>query len=307
MNRQVTSEQLYGQTPTGILIPSGSTTDIRSSDKTSVTAAKLKGLKLIELFRQHGLNPDRSPSLLALIDGATRLSNALLTAKDDEQSYADIFRAMQLSRILDAVAVITQDVALPRVLGELLNGDINLLTRFRSKAKDTLWELELLRMLRANAIHAVLGEPDILLAGSTADIGVACKKLYSDANFAKVISGAVGQIQRSERLGLVAVNIDDLLPGNAILNADNQAAASKIINDRLSAFMMTQERYLRRYLEPGRAIAIIVSCAALADLRNNEPQFCNVRQTVAWHIPSVSQQNDAEFNAILSAFVASER
>lgn len=302
MNRQVVSEQLYDQTPAGVLVPSGSSTAISYSTTTSVNTAKHDGLELLNLFRKHGLNPNRSPSLLALISGATRLSDALLTAQDDEQSYPDIFSALQLSRILDAVAGVTKDDALPRVLGELLEGNISLLERRRSKAKDTLWELELLRILRANGVHAVLGEPDILLAGSTGDIGVACKKLYSDANFAKVLSVAIDQIHRSEKQGLVAVNIDDLLPNNAILQADNQPTASKIINDCLSDFMAAQDRHLRRYLQPGRTVAIVVSCAALADLKDSEPQFWNFRQTVAWHIPWVSQENDAEFKAILSAF-----
>ncbi len=226
-------------------------------------------------------------------------------AKDHDQSYEDLFSALQVSRIVDAVNVATNDAALPRVLGELLDGDINLLARSRSKAKDTLWELELLRIMRVNGIHSVLDEPDLLLAGTTDEIGVACKKLYSDANFSKVISVAVSQIRRSMKLGLVAVNIDDLLPANAILKADNQAIASQMINSRIGAFMAKQEHYLRRYLEPGRAIAVVVSCAALADMKHNEPRFCNFRQTVAWHIPSVSREIDAEFNAILSAFIAS--
>ena len=305
MNRRTVTERLYDQTPAGILVPSGSTTDIRSFAKTSITAAKLDGLDLLQVFHRHGLNPDRSTSLIALIEGTARLSDALLMAKDHDQSYEDLFSALQVSRIVDAVNVATNDAALPRVLGELLDGDINLLARSRSKAKDTLWELELLRIMRVNGIHSVLDEPDLLLAGTTDEIGVACKKLYSDANFSKVISVAVSQIRRSMKLGLVAVNIDDLLPANAILKADNQAIASQMINSRIGALMAKQEHYLRRYLEPGRAIAVVVSCAALADMKHNEPRFCNFRQTVAWHIPSVSREIDAEFNAILSAFIAS--
>lgn len=303
MNRRTFTEQLYDRTPAGILVPSGSTTDVSSFAKTSVTAAKLDGLELLQLYRRQGLNPDRSKSLNGLIAGAARLSDAILLAKDHEQSYEDLFSALQVSRIVEAVATVKNDAALPRILRELLDGDINLLARSRSKAKNTLWELELLRIMRENRVHADLEEPDILLGGATGEIGVACKKLYSDANFSKVISVAVSQIKRSLKLGLVAVNIDDLLPANAILKADTQAIATQMINERIGDFMQRQEPYLRRYLEPGRAIAVVVSCAALADLKHNEPQFCNFRQTVAWHIPSVSPQIDREFNAILSAFV----
>jgi len=269
MSRRTLTEQLYDQTPAGILVPSGSTTDIRSFARTSVTAAKLDGLELLQLFRRQGLNPNRSTSLIRLIESTARLSDALLMAKDHEKSYADLFSALQVSRIVDAINTVTNDAPLPRILKELLDGDIDLLARSQSKAKDTLWELELLRMMRANGVKAVLDEPDLLLAGMADEIGVACKKLYSEANFSKVISVAVRQIRRSLKLGLVAVNIDDLLPANTILSADSQEVASQMMNIRIGDFMARQERYLRHYLEPGRAIAILVSCAALADLKHN--------------------------------------
>jgi hypothetical protein len=304
MSRSTVTEQMYDCTPAGVLVPSGSTTNVRSFSNTSVTAAKLEGLELLQLFRKQRLNPDRSTSLIRLIDGTTRFSDALLMANDHEQSYADLFCALQVSRIVAAVNAVRDDAALPRVLGELLDGDMNLLARSQSKAKDTLWELELLRIMRTNGIHAVLDEPDLLLAGTTDEIGVACKKLYSEANFSKVISVAVKQIRRSLKMGLVAVNIDDLLPADAVLKADSEAVASQMINTRISDFMVRQEHYLRRYLEPGRAVAILVSCATLADLKHNEPRFCSFRQTVAWHIPSTALEIDAEFNAILSAFVS---
>lgn len=302
MKRHLATRDLYDKTASGILVPSGSTTDTRSFARTSVAATKLDGLEMLKVFRSNGLDPTRSASLMALVDQTSALSDALLTAQDNQTSYAQLFAALQLRRLIEAVEVIANDPSLPRLLSELLDGTLDLLARTRSKAKDTLWELELLRTLRSNGVSTEIGEPDLLLAASADQVGVACKKLYSAANFSKVLSGAVDQIRRSLKLGLVAVNIDDLVPANSILKAPTEDVAANMLNTRVSEFMVEQERYLRRYIEPGRAIAVLVSCAALTDLAQNEPRFCNFRQTIAWHIPSVSPQIDGQFNAILSAF-----
>jgi hypothetical protein len=304
MNRLIQTQHLYDRTPAGIMIPAGSTTDASSFAKTSVLRMKLAGRELIDLFRKHGLDPKRSTSFMTFVEDTARLSDALLCAKDDDTSYSQIFSTLQLSRIVEAVDSIADDPSLPRLLSELLDGTLNLLDRSRSKAKDTLWELELHKALRLNGVHVVFGEPDLLLAANQGHIGVACKKLYSDANLSKVLSGAVGQIERSVKLGLVAINIDDLLPEGVILKAPNEGTAAGILNRRIANFMSNHERHLRHYMEPGRTIAILVSCAVLAELEQSEPRFCTFRQTVAWHIPSISPQIDSEFSSVVSAFRA---
>ena len=302
MNRHIATRDIYNKTASGILVPAGSTTDAHSVSKTSIAATKLDGLEMLKIFRTKGLDPSRSASLTALIEHTSQLSDALLTAQDDQTSYAQLFSALQLRRLIEAVDAVANEPASPRLLSELLDGTLDLLIRTRSKAKDTLWEIELLCTLRTNGVATEIGEPDLLLAASSDQVGVACKKIYSATHFSKTLSVAVKQIQRSLKLGIVAINIDDLMPADSILKAPSEDMAANILNARVSEFMVEQERHLRRYIEPGRAIAVLVSCAALTDLEKRKPQFCNFRHTVVWHIPSISKQIDAQFGAILSAF-----
>lgn len=305
MSKQIQTRCLYDATPTGIFLPSGTTTDSNSFEKTNVFVIKQKGLDLLNICRSFDLDPSRSLSLSVLVEDVCYLSDALLTADDKRTSYLQVFSALQLSRIVEAIAGIDDDRSMRRVLSELLDGTLDLLSRSRSKAKDTLWELELLRALQLNGIKAVFDEPDLLLAGLPDQIGVACKKLYSDSNFSKILSNAVGQIERSLKPGIVAINMDDLLPENTILNAPNEEVAARMINEKIHDLMSKHERHLRRYMESNRAVAMLISCAALADLEQCEPQFCTFRQTVAWHIPLISKEFDSQFSSILSAFRAS--
>lgn len=298
MKRHITTAGVYEKTASGSSVPVGSTTEANSFSKFSVTSTYLDSTKMLQFFRSNGVDPSRSTSLMRLI-AQTSDSGGIPGA---QVSHEQIFASLQLRRIIDAVNAIADDPSLPRLLAELLDGTLDLLARGQSKAKDTLWEIELLRILRSNGISSGFGEPDLLLTVSADPVGVACKKLYSEANFSKVISRAVAQIQRSLNLGIVAVNLDDLMPENSILKAPTPDIAAKMLDKRIYTFMAEHERHLRKYIEPGRAIAVIVSCAVLADLDQNNPRFCNVRQTNAWHIPSISPQIDQQFSAILAAF-----
>lgn len=298
MKRQITTSGVYNKPASGSLVSTGSTTESSSFSRFSVASTYLDGMQMLQLFRRNGLDPSRSASLMKLVSRTSGSGEV----PGEQVSHEQILASLQLRRVIDAVDTITDDPSRARLMSELLDGTLDLLARAQSKAKDTLWEIELLRILRTNGISSEFGEPDLLLTTSADPVGVACKKLYSAANFSKVLSRAVSQIQRSLNLGIVAVNLDDLTPANSILQASTPEVATKMLDKKIYGFMAEHERYLRKYIEPGRAIAVIVSCAVVADLNQNNPRFCNVRQTIAWHIPSISPKIDQQFHVILSAF-----
>ena len=101
------------------------------------------------------------------------------------------------------------------------SGSLNLQQRDNSLAKNMLWELELWSILRRRSFSATLREPpDIVVIFEGAMVGIACKKLYSENNVEKVLSEAVGQIEAVFDYGIVAVNLDDLILPDQILNQD---------------------------------------------------------------------------------------
>lgn len=143
----------------------------------------------------------------------------------------------------------------------------------------------------------------VALAGS--DAGVACKKLYSEANVEKVLSQAIQQIERNCSSGIVALDIEDLLPENAILQVPNSQGMDARMNAHNDSFMQRHERHLRKYLEPGRAISVVVSSSAIVDILDRSPRFYTARQTTMWNIPNNSPAQSSQVDAILKALLSS--
>ena len=262
---------------------------------------KLRAISLVDLFSLHGLDARKSPSLQKLIDMTIAMSDSWERGAKDEVTFAHLLAAAQLERIATAALSTTPSGAQDSALRGLLTGSLDLLGREQSKAKDTLWELELLRILVDHKIEATLGEPDLSVHFSGAPVGFACKKIYSEGNVSKVLSNAVSQIEREGEFGIVALNLDDLLPANVILKAPTLAVMSSMLEDRNNAFLRTHERHLRKYLTPGRAISALVSCAAIADVENAENRFLNARQTTVWQIPGIPDAKAEQMNQFIAA------
>jgi hypothetical protein len=285
----------------GHLTQIGTTSAFTSVASSPYSGIKSRALSLVDLFNSHGLDMRKSASLQRLIDMTIAMSDSWDSGAKDEVTFAHLLAAVQIDRITSAALSTTRCVAQDSTLRGLLTGSLDLLGREQSKAKDTLWELELLRILVDHKIDVTLGEPDLSVHFSGAPEGFACKKIYSERNVSKVLSNAVSQIEREGEFGIIALNLDDLFPVNAILKAPTLAVMSSILEDRINAFLRTHERHLRKYLTPGRAISALVSCAAIADVEN---RLLNARQTTVWQIPGIPDAKAEQMNQFLAAMNA---
>ena len=250
MKRYATHQPILATTAAGVIVKIGSTSEFSVTETTPYVVLKSNAIELATLFSVHGLDVTKSPTLSLLIDDTMTLSDNLLCNRGQEMSYAQVFSALQLRRIAEAVLLDTSMPDLRRLLTELLDGSLDLLSRDQSKAKDTLWELELLRVLTENGVAAKVGEPDLIATVAGPSIGIACKKLYSDKNFSKVLSQAIGQIEKTFEYGIVAINIDDMLPPNSILKAPDIERMLTLLAEIVHEFMAKHERHLRHYLAP---------------------------------------------------------
>jgi len=280
----------------------GTTSAFTSVDSSPYVGIKTRALSLVDLFRSHGLDRRRSPSLTLLVDMTVALSDLWDRGFAEEATFAHLLAAAQVERI--ATAALSRAEVSGSILRGLLTGSLDLLGRERSKAKDTLWELELFRILVGHQIDARLDEPDLSVRFSGAPVGFACKKIYSEANVSKVLSNAVAQIEREGEFGIIALNLDDLVPEKAILKAPTLAAMSSMLEERNNAFLRAHERHLRKYLTPGRAISALISCAVIADVENAENRFMNARQTTVWQIPGIPEAKAEQMNQFLNAMNA---
>lgn len=259
MHKHATHQPIYLQTESGVLVQIGNTSDFSNQDSFSCLTVKHRGISLQNLYHQNGLAINPTSGLAQLIGDATNLSDSWFCNDMSGVTALHLFSAAQLDRIATAALPLGMSDKAKALLTDLLSGSLDLLSRANSKAKNTLWELELWQVFSKLGMSASLEEPDIVVSFEGARIGIACKKIYSERNVSKVLSQAVSQIEGAFSFGLVALNLDDLTPPNTILKAASINQISETIAGLNFEFLKRHERYLRNYLEPGRAIAILVS------------------------------------------------
>ena len=305
MKKRAEHSPIFTATPSGVLVQTGSQSHFTAEASSSYLAIKQRGIELEELFRKNGLQIPPSSYLAKLIDDTATLSDAWICNDQSRATAFHLFSASQLDRVATAALPLGVSSQAKGLLGDLLSGSLDLLNRERSKAKDTLWELELWQILSCMGMQAALAEPDITVLFEGKNIGIACKKFYSENNVAKVLSQAVSQFESDFDFGIVAINLDDLTPANTILKANSTAKMSQMINQVNYSFMGSHERHLRRYLEPGRAICALISTAVIADVQNTKTRFFNSRQSIVWNIPGLPPEKGAQmsrfFNAVNAA------
>lgn len=305
MKKRATHTPIYTQTQSGVFVQTGNSSDFTMRGSSSYLAVKQRGLDLQELYRKNGLVIHPTSYLSKLIEDTSTLSDGWLCNDEIRATVLHLFSASQLDRIATAALPLGVSVQAKEYLSALLIGSLDLLNREQSKAKDTLWELELWQALSRMGMHVTLEEPDIVVTFEGARIGIACKKFYSENNVSKVLSQAVSQIEGDFYFGMVAINLDDLTPAGTILNATSIDQMSEMISQVNYSFIKRHERHLRKYLEPGRAIAAFVSTSVIADVTTATPRFNNSRQSTLWNIPGLSPEKEKQmrnfFNAVNAA------
>jgi len=239
-----------------------------------------------------------------LIQNAKDLWTNWFLNKQSELSYDMIFQALHLARIADALLPLKSEKEQSQYLKDMLSGSLNFLARKQSVAKNMLWELELWSKIKKKLTQVYLQEPpDIVVDFDGSHIGIACKKIYSEKHVQNVLSQAVSQIEKEFKFGIVAINIDDLLPADSILNESNQEAVAKRLFHRNGQFLERHDRHFRKYLSNNRLISAIVFSAVISDLHNESPRFNNSWQWTVWSFPGIPDDYQTQLNQFYNAIM----
>ena len=297
---------IYEASAEGVLLQVGSLSDFGNSSASSLLAVKERAVALRNLFIANGASLSEQSVLAHLIADAIYVSDARL-CNDQSAGYSHFFNAMQLERIATAVLPLAGRVDATYHLRKLLRGTLDLLKREQSEAKDTLWELELWALLDRLGISVNLEEPDIVVSFDPIRTGIACKKIYSEANVSKVMSDAVAQIERDFDIGGVALNIDDLCPPDAIYKAATHEAIVEGLRGFSHEFIARHEHTFRKYLTSGRAVFALISVGLIGHATNARVKFNNVRATIVWNIPGLSEARMSQISNLLRAFDTAHR
>lgn len=306
METRNAKEQLWKTMASGLVIPVGSSSELTLSSSQTYLQIKEKAGAIEKMYKDSAVPLPPTCDLANLIADAKILSDSWFMDKLDNTATNLMFRVSFLDRIADAILPLSNVAGSPRYLKVLTSGSLDLLKRTRSLPKDILWELELWSILQRRSFNSTLVDPpDITVEFEGAIVGISCKKFYSERNVEKVLSEAVAQIEATCDFGILAVNIDDLVPPDQILRAPTQQVMGQIIHELNVAFLRRHERHFKKYLASGRVLSVFVSTSLLADIATGT-RFNIAKQATIWTMPGLPPEKLKQLERFYSQFMSGE-
>lgn len=286
---------LWKKTRSGLLVPAGTTSDFSRSSTQTFLKIKKTAENIEKLYSDCGISLLENSDLGRLIKEVKTLSDAWLGNHRPSNSSELLASAAFLNRVAKAIQSLEKVNNRSHYLQALTSGNLNINRREASRAKDILWEIELWSVLCGRGFVADLQEPpDIVVRFERADVGIACKKIYSEINVEKVLSEAVGQIEAAFSFGIVAVNLDDLVDPSPVHPFNTENEMGEFINDLNVRFLLQHERHLRKYLGSGRLLSVLVSTSMLANVLSKRVNFNIARQSTVWTIPGLPKEKEEQ-------------
>ena len=291
------SRPILARQPSGILIPSGRISDITVRSKTNYLEIKARAKQIEDIYEKANIQIPSNSGLGELIKTAKDLSDNWLLGNKGNLNYQMFFLTMHLDRIADPLLLLNNEDTKDKYLKELLSGSLNFFDGKTSHAKDIFWELEAWAKIRKRFASAYLQEPpDIVVDYDDSQIGISCKKLYSEKHVQNVLAEAVNQIEQAFEFGIVAVNIDDLLPAEAVLKMENSDAVTERLNQINLDFIKRHFRHFTKYLSASRIISAIVSTSIITDVPSEKPRFRNAYQWTVWAISELKERHKKQLS-----------
>jgi hypothetical protein len=203
----------------------------------------------------------------------------------------DIINASHARRIADACIAASTDPGANECLRRVIMKNTNLAERVSSQGKDALWELELSQMLKRRAVAVQhVDPPDLICSLCFGKYPIACKKVYSEKGVEAQVRKGAQQLHEYGLPGLVALNLDDLVPADSVLQSPTFLGAMEYLHSFNADFIRRNQLKMQRFLKDGRCDAILISTATFADIRESERRFNSISTTTLWTIETVSLQ-----------------
>lgn len=257
---------------------------------TMFATAVVAATRLRTQFADAGVTINPASGLARLIDDSIRFAQNPIAEISDERSVVRaMLRGQYVDRIARAAGVLHGYDDAKQHLWVLKKGALDPGSRTPSRAKDKLWELELLCILRDRGMFAEICEPDLVVKLSSASVALACKRIYSPANAESQLSSGVKQIERSAIPGLLAVCIDDLLPPYCIVAAPDPANAAAFLDNHNIDFLNRHQARLVKYIASNRISGVLVSSSAPIRHPLFSGEIASSTQMTIWTTPACDQ------------------
>lgn len=243
------------------------------------------------LYIDSNIQLNSTSQLYGLLETAEKLVDEWASGNSETTDIALLFKSLHIERISSAMQVLSGEDLKEKYLKDLLRGTLNFFERKPSHAKSILWELEVCAKLRKSIPDTQLAEPDVLVNLQGQKIAIPCKKIFSEKGVSKVLSNAVSQFENAFAFGIVALNIDDLIPADVLLKARTFEELGDKLHRANMIFLANHERHFKKYLSKSRIIAVIASTSLIADILDESPKFNNALQWAIWTTPELLPQH----------------
>lgn len=286
------SGQIWVHRPSGISIPVGRVSDLAVHSRTTYFEIKDRAKQIERIYEGLNISIPPNSGLGELIKTAKELSDNYLLGKNEKLSYQMMFSSMHLDRIADVLLLLANEPDSGKYLTVLLSGSMNFFDREPSHAKDIFWELEVWAKIRKKLGSTYLEEPpDIVVDYDDSHIGISCKKLYSEKHVQHVLSQAVKQIEKAFEFGIVAINLDDLLPPDVVLKQGSSDAVTEKLCQINEEFINRHIRHFYKYFAKSRIISVLISTSVITDTPTERPQFRNTNQWTIWTVAELEERH----------------
>lgn len=264
-----------------------------------------RSLQLREVLAGRNVRFHRDSALGKLLRDAETLAREWEEG-NREQNFRRLVNAVHANRIAEAILAVRDDPNAQQCLARIAGNDVNLSGRTPSQGKDHLWELDLLHTLRRHGLTGkLIDPPDIMVDLAASPLPIACKKIYSEKGIEAQMRKGVKQLVGQGCGGLVALNIDDLVPDDTLLRSSDRHEASNFLNKFNHDFVERHRLTLQRFVEDGRCDGIFLSTSVLADLENSKPRFNLVTENMLWTLDSLDPQTQDRFAELRKKLLSS--
>jgi hypothetical protein len=123
----------------GLVIAQGTVSDLSLSSSQTYLQIKAKALAIERLYEESNLSLAKTSDLARLIDVVKTLSDAWLMGQEDKLPVDTLFSVALLNRIAEALLPLRAVHNRTRYLTALNSGNLDLLQRKKSHAKNVLW------------------------------------------------------------------------------------------------------------------------------------------------------------------------
>ena len=296
----VTDSTIWRQSSSGLIVPIGYSN--LSKSKSTFFQVKEMALELEGLYSSNSVKIPKTSDLACIIGRTKQLSDDWFLDNKRGLTLEALYNMFHLQRVASAVLPFRNDPKLPRYLRSFLNGHLNFLRHGYSYAKSMLWDLEVASMAKKVHVNADLSEPDVMTTLPSGRLAIACKKLFSEKHVQNVLSEAVAQIESSGETGIVAVNIDDLLPENQLFLAQSVEAVRSELGKFAEDFLRRHEHTFRRYLSCGRLVSAGVCVNAIVGTGRKQNDYSSGREWFFWTIPGLEFRKEALIDEFAAGF-----